>query len=283
VVSVRAEVPLEIEPDSDTPGCATIRVKGVAGSRKLSFVLDSGARQTQIVDGAATVSNRKIDPRESRTVFTASPSETGELAELSVAGVRRTGMPVSIAPQRSRTENLLGVDFLDGHAWRLSLTSEMLASVYPGADDLGWIMERGQHGHFCVQVRWDAISANAVWDTGAGITVVDQGFAAEHPDLFVINGRSTASDGISVQETDIASMRGPSIELLKFRDSPAAIVDLRALNAGDDLPVDLILGYPLISQADWIIDLRLNRWSALMRQSDAAENQPGVPGPTAAI
>jgi hypothetical protein len=267
VVEVLTEVPLEIEPDPDAPECATVRVVCGVASGELRCVLDSGARQTEIVDGATLIANRRFDSVHSRKIFSASLVERGDLPELSLAGVRRTVLPVTITPPDTHAENLLGIDFLHGHAWRISLASRLLASVNVDAEDVPWRIRRGPHGHLCLDLRWGMTGANAIWDTGAGITVVDRSFAAEHPDLFVSQGRATGTDGTSSQETDLALMRGPVIESLRFTDSIAAIVDLSEPSRHHGERIDLILGYPLISQADWIVDLRLDRWSAQMGTS----------------
>ncbi len=42
-------------------------------------------------------------------------------------------------------------------------------------------------------------------------------------------------------------------------------VDLSALNAGLDIGVDLIAGYPTISQAGWLLDFPGRRWSLTSR------------------
>jgi hypothetical protein len=46
-----------------------------------------------------------------------------------------------------------------------------------------------------------------------------------------------------------------------FRPHKAAIVDLSAANATLERPMDLVLGYPTYSQADWLFDFPARRWA----------------------
>lgn len=52
----------------------------------------------------------------------------------------------------------------------------------------------------------------------------------------------------------MVELEGPSILGHAFASSPAAIVDLTAANATVPRAMNLILGLPLITQVDWIID-----------------------------
>ncbi len=163
------------------------------------------------------------------------------------------------------------MDFLDGHIWKVDFSSACLTAETDNLaagikDRTWWPMNRGQRGHVLLSAHWDAVSApQAVWDTGAGVTVVDAGFADRHSELFTPAGSAQGSDGVGSAETPMVILRGPRIGSLSFGDSLAAVVDLSEINATLEQPLEIILGYPLLAQADWIIDLRDNRWSAVLR------------------
>ena len=49
-------------------------------------------------------------------------------------------------------------------------------------------------------------------------------------------------------------MSGPVIGGRPFAPHKVAIVDMTAANATVERPMDLVLGYPTYSQADWLFD-----------------------------
>jgi hypothetical protein len=48
-----------------------------------------------------------------------------------------------------------------------------------------------------------------------------------------------------------------------FGRHQAAVVDLSHANSTIELPMDLILGYPTLRQADWLIDFPASRWTVM--------------------
>ena len=56
-------------------------------------------------------------------------------------------------------------------------------------------------------------------------------------------------------------MAGPVIGHRAFERHKAVAVDLARVNETLEHPMDLILGYPLIRQADWLFDFPARRWA----------------------
>jgi hypothetical protein len=57
-------------------------------------------------------------------------------------------------------------------------------------------------------------------------------------------------------------MTGPLIGGTQFRPSLVAVVDMTAMNKGLEDPIDLVIGYPLYRQANWLYDVPARRWAA---------------------
>jgi hypothetical protein len=267
-----ASVPLEIEPDAETPGAAVVRVTAEVDGQPVRFVLDAGAAQSQVVMGEVPMSVADAPQSfDTRGLFSQPGRPMGTLGSVRLAGVHRQGLSVTLAEPGNPVGNLLGVDFLDGHIWTVEFSSARLTAendeFAAGATNCTWWpMNRGPRGHVLLSVHWDTVvAAHACWDTGAGVTVVDAGFAGRHPELFTAAGSAHGSDGVGSAETPMVSLCCPRIGSLRFADSLAAVVDLSEINANLERPLEIILGYPLLAQADWVIDLRENRWSAGLR------------------
>lgn len=110
--------------------------------------------------------------------------------------------------------------------------------------------------HVYFDATWDetAAVANAVFDTGASATVVDQGFVQRHPSLFTPDGTGTGLDATGRPiSTPMAIMRGPSILDRQLSDAVVAVMDLSGANLTVGRPMHLILGWTILSQANWYI------------------------------
>jgi hypothetical protein len=61
-------------------------------------------------------------------------------------------------------------------------------------------------------------------------------------------------------ETPLLRMAAPVIGGRRFRGHLVVAVDLSAANSTLRPPMDLIVGYPTIRQADWLFDFPARRW-----------------------
>jgi len=90
---------------------------------------------------------------------------------------------------------------------------------------------------------------------------VNRAFWLEHPELFEPIGTSAGTDAHGEQaETPLLLMSGPVIGQRAFGSHKAVAVDLSGVNRTLEYPMDLILGYPTIRQADWLFDFPARRW-----------------------
>lgn len=120
----------------------------------------------------------------------------------------------------------------------------------------------GPRGHVYLDARWPSVTAQACWDTGAGATLVNRAFWLSHPELFEQIGVTVGTDANGDQaETPLLLMDGPVIGEHTFSGHKAVAVDLAQVNATLENPMDLILGYPTIRQADWLFDFPAGRWA----------------------
>jgi hypothetical protein len=98
---------------------------------------------------------------------------------------------------------------------------------------------------------------------------MDRSFWLSHPELFEQIGASVGTDVNGDQaETPLLLMAGPVIGQHTFSRHKVATVDLSQVNRTLEHPMDLILGYPTIRQADWLFDFparRLDRDEHLAR------------------
>ncbi|HEX5440935.1 MAG TPA: hypothetical protein VFW76_08630, partial [Ktedonobacterales bacterium] len=87
-------------------------------------------------------------------------------------------------------------------------------------------------------------------------------FITRHPTLFQPAGQSTGTDsaGVSV-ETPMFMMAATQIGGYNFPALKVAGVDLGGVNATLEIPMDLIVGYNLMSLAHWLLDFPRRAWA----------------------
>jgi len=142
--------------------------------------------------------------------------------------------------------------------WR-KVNGEGDALESPNDDALSLVLDRKNHPH--VEVQFGDVIGRAVWDSGAGMTIVDLDFARRHPAYFREVGRSCGTDatGASV-ETPVFTLTGADIGGRPFKPHLVAGVNLSRINDTVDMPMDLILGYSTLTQANWWFDFPGRRW-----------------------
>ena len=83
-------------------------------------------------------------------------------------------------------------------------------------------LDRGPRGHPLLDLRWPDVTGRAVFDTGAGITVVDTSFVRAHPDLFTHAGQTTGTDSAGEHvTTDLYEMAAVTIGGRAFAPTPS--------------------------------------------------------------
>jgi gag-polyprotein putative aspartyl protease len=253
-------IQLHVEPDPDEPEFASVFLDVRVAGRPYRLLLDTGAARSQLPADEFTASLREVGTDSSAGAFGADvAADVVVIPDLVLAGLVVHDLEVT----RSRGgPGLLGMDVLS----RYRCWFRLAAGALELNDGVGVGGEHdlilGRRGHPYVQLTWPGASGVACWDTGASVTVVDDGFWRSRPGLFEQAGTSSGTDsGGGHASTPLLRMAGPRIGQRQFAEQPAVAVDLAAVNRTVDLPMDLILGYPAISQADWFFDFPSRRWS----------------------
>ncbi|HWA66300.1 MAG TPA: hypothetical protein VG899_08020 [Mycobacteriales bacterium] len=246
-------IPVECVPDPVVSGCGHFLVDIEVDGNVVRAALDTGVPRTLLFDvpsSAALVGTRR----------TSGAFGVGEVAEWEVGEIRlgslRAG-PVTVHHiSRGRERHpVVGLDVLGQGSWQLAPGSRTLVTHVPFLG--GSTLRSAANGHLLTEMRWSDGVASALWDTGAGITLIDRRFAAAHPHLFQPAGVAKATDITGANsEVELANVPGYEIEGVPFVGHLVAITDLPAVPE----PIDAAIGFPTIVQARWTVDLRARRW-----------------------
>lgn len=254
------QVPLIIEPDPDDPDFASVLVEATVAGRPYRMLLDTGAARSQLNADEYTRGLAPVYEDSSSAAFGGEVADPVVTVTDLVAGPLRIPA-LDVTRSESRQGNLLGMDVLGQHRCHFRLSSGVLDLAAPGGEARHELLA-GRRGHPYVELNWPGVSGLACWDTGAGATVVNRDFWLGHPGLFESIGTSAGTDARGEQtETPLLRMAGPVIGQRHFGSHKVVAVDLSGVNSTLDYPMDLILGYPTIRQADWLFDFPARRWA----------------------
>lgn len=255
-------IPMIVEPDRDDPECANVMVDGTIAGRPYRFVLDTGTARTHVVADNFTTTLTKHGNHASSGVFFATSSPLVTLPELVVGSAAQGSVDaVLVGPSQSGARNLLGMDVLKSHCCHFMFDNETLIVEVAQSSNAMRPLMMDTVFHPYVEASWQNTTAQCVWDSGAGITVVDRAFWLEHPDMFDEAGTSLLTDANGLRvETPIFFMAEVEIGGELFARHKVAVVDLSQANAMLDQPMDLLLGYTTLSQANWLFDFPAKRW-----------------------
>jgi len=261
-----AELQLIIIPDAEEPDAAEVYVDGFVDGRPYRFLLDTGAARSALVfddytatfDSAATNHSSGVFARRSEDVISVPSLEVGPIAKHDFQMVRAEA-------QNPQLRNLIGMDVLKDFCCHFRFdVNRVVANPPEGADSESAVHDLylDSRYHPYVEVDLGGVRANAVWDTGASITVADVGFIHAHLATFEQIGTSTGTDSTGAQmETPMFLMAESVIGGHHFARQKVAAVDLSHVNATIERPMDLILGYNVLSTAHWWFDFPRRQWA----------------------
>jgi hypothetical protein len=260
---VATHLSLDVVPDGDDPLCATVWIAVHVGEDRIPFVLDSGARRSQVRADLAS-SWPALSEDKSHTVFSEHQSLYVKAPPLRLGELCIEDLEVSRVPHDAAgVYNLLGLDVLRHHSCLLNLAEQTLTLNGP-TDTTGvtTTLYLDDVGHAYLDVVMGSQTLSAVWDTGAGITVVDTSLITQHPQMFNEANPTNGTDGAGqTQQTPTYIMQPVTIAGFSFEAQKVAAVDLSAANATLHRPMDLILGYPALRQAIWYMDFPGRQWA----------------------
>lgn len=260
------DLQLIIEPDEDE-GCALFLLDGTIAGRPYRFMLDSGAALSQVEadEHIAALPVVRMDTSHGAHAGRTEPVVT--VADVVLGPLRLDALDVKrVEPIPGMMRNLVGMDVLRQHRCHFRLANPELTGAVlelDGAAGLtgGLDLQTSNRGHAYVDVHWPGVTARACWDTGAAGTVVNRDFWLAHPGLFEEVGMSAGTDSTGARvETPVLLMAEAEIGGRVFSQSTAFSVDLTEANRTIELPMDLILGYPALRQADWLFDFPAGKW-----------------------
>ncbi len=250
------QVPVTLDPDPNDDRALQCWVDADAAGAKHRLLLDTGSRRSSVPREGAFATAELHGTGTGRGA--SGDSATDQLIRIRSLGVGDLTMEdvlVELQPENWSHPPLLGTHVFEPYvcAFRFS-KGRIDVDVDDHADAASW----GDSWTPAVELCWDETLVRAVWDTGAGITIVDQAWAEQHPEAVTVSG--VQDHGIDSTGRAVPGQRGTlmgfTVHGTRFAGGqPCGIVDLSPLNAHMSRgPINMFLGLPQIRQADWVLD-----------------------------
>jgi hypothetical protein len=246
-------VPVECVPDPDVAGCGSAFVSVIVDGRTVRAALDTGATRTLLID--LPCSARPVGGRETSGLFGTTVVTEWEVEDICVGSLHTGPLTVDRIDSAPGLHPVVGLDVLGTGSWQLDLSRQTLLTGAPLLR--GRAYRSSTNGHILAEMRWPSAAATALWDTGAGCTLIGRRFADAHRDLFKHAGSTTAVDIVgSHVDLSLARASGYEIDGIPFAGHTVAIADL------PEIPdhIDAVIGFPTIGQARWTVDVPARRW-----------------------
>lgn len=231
----------------------------VDGHTKL-FLLDTGAASSSISVDVHTKSYPSLGAAESKGV-------SGNATACDMIQFEK--MVLGNHAFRKRTikrcdRNILGLDLLSELTFEVDLQGEQLNILrqFPQDSPIQPI-RRLTPGHLTIPVVLDTQAVDALFDTGADITVIDTHHIEQHPQSFEVirteEGNDAHGNKIQSKVYRCRSIMAGPLQLTN--------VEIAAFDFGDHLREKMegspvILGNNVISKARWRFDIAAGKWNA---------------------
>lgn len=258
------EFQLNIKFDDESKETAEVWVDGKINSNPTNFIFDTGCAQTSIPFNEFTSNLKSLGSRESSGALGKAIYELVSIDKLEIGPIQKINWQVSRAKPNKLDRNLLGMDILKEYCLHFYFAKNQVKIISQIDESLkeDLILDKGSIPY--VEVLCGSYNAKAVWDSGAGITLVDLEFLKHNPSLFKKLGSTTGTDSTgSTQETPLYEMQPVYIGGKLFPPHPVVAINLSHINSQVEIPMNFILGYSTLSKASWVLDFPRRKWGFL--------------------
>jgi hypothetical protein len=247
------QVPVECVRDPVIPGCGNFLVDIDVDGMVIRAALDTGVPRTLLFEVPSSA--RPTGVNQTSGAFGVGTVAEWEIREIRLGSLHAGPLTIHQIDGGHGGHPVVGLDVLGVGSWQLDPGSGTLTTGLPIMSGSEFVS--ATNGHLLTEMRWSNAVASALWDTGAGITLIDRHFARTHPRLFTPAGSTRATDITGAHgDLELALAQDFEIEGVSFAGHIVAITDL------PDVPehIDAAIGFPTIVQARWTVDVPSNRW-----------------------
>ncbi|MBB6452627.1 hypothetical protein HNQ94_001073 [Salirhabdus euzebyi] len=256
---------LMIKLDDVEKDAAEILVDGVIDGTTYRFLFDTGASTTRVRNDDTIAKFESLGSKDTYGVFSKMKNELIEVSSLSLGPIVKENFQMARYEQDSTAHNIIGMDFLHDHIYHFDfIHNKVFVDGVVDQPTTYFTLQVGDKVKPYVEAYIGDRKMNAIWDTGAGITVVDSNLIQQYSSYFE---ELAAVEGIdstgAATETPLYMMQSMVIGNEVFPPLKVIAIDLSPLNAKLEKPMEIILGYNALNKANWLLDFPNKKWAIL--------------------
>ena len=258
------KIDLIIKHDDELKDTAEVHVSATVDNQVVDFILDTGCSITTLFYNDFSASYKVIEQGEYSGAFGTSKKDKILVDHISLASLKKSNLNISRTPQGGNNKNLLGMDFLGETYFELHLSDEKLIISGDKVESYKNELTFDSGKIPFIDISFEDRVAKAVWDTGAGITIVDKAFVEVNKHLFEDAGTTTGTDSTGTSfETPVYFIKYIEIAGFKFPKHRVVPIDLAHLGPKTGRGMDFILGYSTLKLAHWAMDFKNKKWDII--------------------
>lgn len=250
------KISLILKFDDESQQSAEIYVDGSVHTDPYRFLLDTGCAMTTLTRNQLTKILPSVGKRESSGTFGRAVYDLVELTSISVGSIFREKWVVSRAPDGGTDRHLFGMDIMRDYCFDFAFDNNEINIVQESDSrckiaDQELIMENNLIPY--IPVEFEGKCGNAIWDSGASVTLVDLDFVRQHPNNFISIGNDIGTDSTNTQRvTPMFMMNGLIIAGRKFQSLKVAALNFSNSHPRVENSLKVCLGYSALRQANWL-------------------------------
>ncbi len=256
---------LIIKHDLEEEDAAEILVNGFIDDKSYQFLFDTGANTTRVRNDDYINRFESFGSKDTYGVFSKMKNESIIVPKFTLGPMEKTDFQMYRYDQDSTAHNIIGMDFLHDHSYYFNFIENKVEIDKEVCEDLEFFdLHIGNKVKPYVDAFLGETKVSAIWDTGAGITVVDSSIVQKYPEYFerINDVQGTDSTGASTT-TPMYMMQSMIIGNYQFPTLKVIEIDLSSLNEKLEKPMEIILGYNSLNKANWLLDFVNRKWSIL--------------------
>lgn len=251
---------LTILHDDEHRDTAIVWCQAQVNDHREDFVLDTGCSRTSLKYSEQFASLTKVGEEHYRSAMGEAKSDLVHLDSFSLGNLNKTDLTVNRFHQGGNQKSLLGMDILKDFCLEFCFRDQALRTL--STEVQGEQVITFDKGHIpIISVKLDHQVFDAVWDSGAGITLVDKGFYSANKKYFTPAGETEGMDSSGSQlMTSVFIMSHLTIDGRLLPPHRVVVVDLSSISKATGREIAFILGYSTLKMGKWLMNFPQAQW-----------------------
>lgn len=257
---------LKIVHDDDEPEAGEFFITGFVDSKPVELFLDTGATFTSVV-GQSFLQNYPVE-KKMEFQGIGGVSQSGEVIcvkGISIGNKSLENQSVVRVQEGFGRKSTVGIDLFKDQAFFFDSKNRSLRfDVHSRAKSMDLHpLSIGKKGHIYLpaQVGLNGMTVESIWDTGAGLTLVDISVVNDNLSNFEFVKKSSGDDTTGTSMIlSFYKMKYLKVGSNEYRDLLVLAADLAGVRNAIGEDVRMAFGFNAIVQHNWYFDLKNRKW-----------------------